>query len=308
MIAVARRKENVGKPSNAARAARNRLLPEGRVAGPMPWVIAIMMFLTVLAAAAGLGLFQASRTLGADLSGRVTVQLIEADAVARRAGVARLIRDLPRLPGITAVQPVAEAQLAEQLRPWLGADMDGAGLPIPALIDVTLVTADATAVTALRRSVTVIEPKARVEPHAAFLAPLSGLMTSLAWLASALVLLMALATGAVVVLAARGAHDSHRGTIDVLHLMGATDVQIARLFQRRIALDALFGGALGFAVAAAVIGIIGQRLGATGSDMLESISLPLGAWVLLLALPVAGVLLATLTARMTVLSALSRQL
>ena len=37
-------------------AADRRLLPEGRAAGPMPWVIAIMMFLTVLAAAAGLGL------------------------------------------------------------------------------------------------------------------------------------------------------------------------------------------------------------------------------------------------------------
>ena len=34
-------------------AADRRLLPEGRLAGPMPWVIAIMMFLTVLAAAAG---------------------------------------------------------------------------------------------------------------------------------------------------------------------------------------------------------------------------------------------------------------
>ena len=34
-------------------AADRRLLPEGRLAGPMPWVIAIMMFLTVLAATSG---------------------------------------------------------------------------------------------------------------------------------------------------------------------------------------------------------------------------------------------------------------
>ena len=42
-------------------AAERGLLPEGRLAGPMPWVIAIMMFLTVLAAAAGLGLGQRRR-------------------------------------------------------------------------------------------------------------------------------------------------------------------------------------------------------------------------------------------------------
>ena len=37
-------------------AAGRRLLPEGWLSGPMPWVIAIMMFLMVLAAAAGLAL------------------------------------------------------------------------------------------------------------------------------------------------------------------------------------------------------------------------------------------------------------
>src|SRR3546814_6831050 len=41
-----------------------RLLPEGRLSGPMPWVIAIMMLLTVLAAATGLGLRHAAESLG----------------------------------------------------------------------------------------------------------------------------------------------------------------------------------------------------------------------------------------------------
>lgn len=289
-------------------AARNRLLPEGRVAGPMPWVIAIMMFLTVLMAAAGLSLFQASRSLGQDLSGRVTIQIVEADASARRDRVAQLITTLRRLPGVTDVKPVAEQALADQLRPWLGEDMTAVDLPIPALIDAQLQATDRQSLDTLRKSVAQVDRSARVEPHAAFLAPLSGLMTSVAWLATALVLLMALATAAVVVLAARGAHDSHRTTIDVLHLMGATDVQIARLFQRRIALDALFGGALGFVSAVAVILIIAQRLTATGSDILQSISLPPLYWLLLLILPAAGVALATLTARWTVLGALERQL
>ncbi|MGK2908671.1 MAG: cell division protein FtsX [Sphingobium sp.] len=289
-------------------AARNRLLPEGRVAGPMPWVIAIMMFLTVLTAAAGLGLVRASRALGQDLSGRVTIQIIEADAVARRHSVSRIVQSLSRQQGVTAVTAVAEGALAEQLRPWLGEDMTAVDLPIPALVDVQLASAGPTRLADLRKSVATLAPQARVEPHTAFLAPLSGLMTSLAWLAGVLVVLMASATGAVVVLAARGAHDSHRVTIDVLHLMGATDVQIARLFQRRIALDALFGGALGFAIAAVVILVIGQRLADTASDMLQSISLPWQAWLLLLLLPAAGVGLATLTARLTVLNALGRQL
>ena len=37
-----------------------RLLPEGQFVGPMPWVIAIMMFLSVLIAAGGLGVREAA--------------------------------------------------------------------------------------------------------------------------------------------------------------------------------------------------------------------------------------------------------
>ena len=293
----------------AAAAARNRLLPEGRVAGPMPWVIAVMMFLTVLAAAAGLGLAAAVQSVGADLAGRATVQIVEADADRREALSGAAARLLRKFPGVRAIEPVDPAALADQIRPWLGQDAASGDLPIPALIDVEL-TPGATRAKAQRlgRALAALSPNIRVEPHAAFLQPLGSLLTALGGLAAAIVLLMALATAAIVVLAARAAHDSHRGTIDVLHLMGATDVQIARLFQRRIGLDALFGGLLGFATALFVIILLGTRLTATGSDLLAAISLPWTSWLILAALPVGGVLLATIAARWTVLRSLGRLL
>lgn len=59
------------------------LMPQGRLAGPMPWVIAIMVALTVIAAAAGLALSNTARNAADALSGGVTVQVVEADAVER---------------------------------------------------------------------------------------------------------------------------------------------------------------------------------------------------------------------------------
>ena len=293
----------------AAAAARHRLLPGGRLAGPMPWIIAIMMFVTVLAAAAGLGLGAAVQSMRADLAGRASVQVVEADAQARAALAARTLQALRAAPDVRAADPVDPVVLADQLRPWLGEEAMNGDLPVPALIDVLLKPGDADPkIDRLRRLLADLSPKLRIEPHAAFLTPLAGLLSALGWLALGAVLLMMLATAAVVVLAARGAHDSHRGTIDVLHLMGSTDVQIARLFQRRIGLDALMGGALGFVFALLVILLIGLRLAATGSDLLAAIALPMRDWLVLLALPVAGVLLATLTARWTVLRALGRSL
>lgn len=301
------------KPDKADRAgaaaARHRLLPEGRVAGPMPWIIAIMMFLTVLAAAAGLGLGAAVRSMGADLAGRATVQIVEAEPQARDRLAARVAGVLRRARAVHAVRPVDPATLSDQLRPWLGQDAASGDLPIPALIDIELTPGDAAAkVGQLRRMLTGLSDKIRIEPHAAFLLPIAGLLSTLGWLAAAVVALMALATGAVVVLAARGAHDSHRVTIDVLHLMGATDVQIARLFQRRIGLDALFGAVAGFLAALVVVAALGARLMATGSDLLGAITLAPSSWLLLALLPTGGVILATVAARWTVLRALSRSL
>lgn len=295
--------------NRSASTARNRLLPEGRVAGPMPWVIAIMMFLTVLAAAAGLGLGAGVRAMGADLAGRATVQIVEADQLARDRLAVRALTALRGMPDVRRAVAVEQRALADQLRPWLGDEAVSRDLPVPALIDVDLSPGHADAkVVALRAVLGKISAKVRIEPHAAFLQPLGALLASLSWLAVGLVLLMAVATAAVVVLAARAALDSHRGTIDVLHLMGATDVQIARLFQRRIALDALLGGVAGFCAAMLVIVALGGRLEATGSDLLSVIGLPWAAWGLLLLLPVGCVLLAMLAARLTILRALSRAL
>ncbi len=293
----------------AAAAARHRLLPGGRLAGPMLWIIAIMMFLTVLSAAAGLALGAAVQAMSADLAGRASVQVVEADAVVRDQLAARTLQALRQASEVGAATPVDPAALADQLRPWLGEDAASADLPVPALIDVTLTPGATEAkVDRLRRLLGTLSPSLRIEPHAAFLLPLAGLLTALGWLAVGVVVLMTVATGAVVVLAARGAHDSHRGTIDVLHLMGSTDVQIARLFQWRIGLDALLGGVLGFAFAVVVLLLIGLRLSATGSDLLGAVTLHGTDWALLALLPVAGVLLAVLTARWTVLRALGRAL
>ncbi|HEX8256735.1 MAG TPA: cell division protein, partial [Allosphingosinicella sp.] len=254
--------------------ADRRLLPEGRLAGPMPWVIAIMMFLTVLAAAAGLGLGSAARSLDADIGNRLTVQIVEANPDARAAQAARAVERLRALSGVTAVRRLDEAEMERLLEPWLGEGGLEADIPVPAMIDVELSVDAYRRIDGIRAAVRDVAPSARVDDNAQWLAPLAKLIEALQLLALGLVLLMIGATAATVVLAARAALDTHRSTIEVLHLMGATDIQVARLFQRRIALDALFGGMTGLLAAALVLLVIGNRVGALGSELLGSAGLP----------------------------------
>lgn len=288
--------------------AERGLLPEGRLSGPMPWVIAIMMFLTVLAAAAGLGLAGAASRLAEQIGGRVTVQIVEANPSVRAAQAQAAVAVLRAVPGVTDVQPVPEAEMARLLEPWIGPGGMEADLPIPALIDVDLSPDARQDLTPLRTALARVSPSARVDDNAQWLAPLAALIRALQWLAAGLVLLMIGATAATVILAARAALDTHRTTIEILHLMGATDVQVARLFQRRIALDALFGGLIGFLLAGLTLIGLGERVTALGSELIGSATVPVQGWAVLVALPALGVLLAMLVARLTILRALGRLL
>jgi cell division transport system permease protein len=295
------------KPLRALLADRG-LLPEGRLAGPMPYVIAIMTFLTVLAVAAGMALGSAAGSLGSDLAGRLTVQIVEANPDAREAQARAALSELGRLAAVTRAERIDEARMRALLEPWLGKEGLDGDLPIPVLIDVTLAASGSRPIEEVVQALRPVAPSARVEPHARFLAPVTGLLATLRWLAAGLVLLMAAATAAAVVLAARAALDTHRATIDVMHLMGASDSRVARLFQRRAALDALFGSAIGFVLGVLVMLFVGSSLAAVEAVIVQAGGLGWSGWIAVILVPIGAVALATLTARATILRALGKAL
>lgn len=305
MTNVARIGDVIGRSFGSA--ADRRLLPEGRALGPMPWVVAIMMFLAVLATAAGIGLSNAAGGLRSDLAGRATVQIVDADPVRRAAAAKAASAALRNVPGVGGVRRVTDAEIAALLEPWLGAGGIDADLPVPVLIDLDVDPEDeAGALGRIQAVLARVAPGARIDRHAAWLAPLSGLLGALTLLAGTIVALVAAATAATVVLTARGALDTHRQTIAILHLLGETDGRIAGLFQRRIGLDALFGGIAGAAAAIIALLAIGARIEAVGAAALAAGTIGWGGWLLLACLPVAGGVLAMVAARLTILRALER--
>ncbi len=286
-------------------ASERRLLDDGQPTRAMTWIMAIMLFLTVLAGALGLGMFGATAQLDRELSGRLTVQIVEPITSVRDGQAAAMVAALRKLPGVTNVREVDRAHLARLLKPWLGDAGLDPDLPMPAMIDVEAAGADFAAIEQAARR---IAPGARVDRHAQWLSPVRSFLASMSWLAVSLMLLIAGATAAVVLLAARAGLDTHRDTIDVLHMLGSTDVQIARLFQRRIAFDTLLGGIAGTAAALMLVWFLQARLSAVGSEMLGGVALQRRDWFLLLLLPLGFALLSTLAARVAVLRTLGQRL
>ncbi len=181
-----------------------KLIPEGRLSGPMPWVIAIMLFLTLLIAAMGLSLAYAIRNGGDDLALQATVQIIEPDPIERatqKVAVSRILRELPE---IAAANSVPDVEVRNLLKPWLGNDVIDADIPVPALIDIRFkIVPDGAAVRALKRRLETIAPKIRIDSHSSWMAPFFDLMSSLILLTLAIFLLLLIATSAVVILAVR---------------------------------------------------------------------------------------------------------
>lgn len=290
---------------------RTGLLQQARLGGPMPWVIAIMIALTVMAAAAGLALSNLARNASAEIAGGVTVQIVEAAPAERDRQAEVALALLSNRDDVAEVRRVPDSELEGLIEPWLGeaAGTADEAIPIPALIDARLRgPLTERRLEALRAELSASAPAAKVDAQAGWLAPVFHAIASLQWLAIGLVLLLAATSAAAVWLAARSALGSNRDTIEIVHLLGGTDGQIARIFQRSIAADAMVGGIVGLLLGLIALFLLGRQFAALGSGMVAGGGLGLLDWAAIGAIPLAGVLIAMLTARVTVLAALRRML
>ena len=280
------------------------------MSGPMPWVIAIMVALTVIAAAAGLAFSNTASNASEALAGGVTVQVVDANPAERGRQAQAVVRALRETPGVIEVRLVSQAEINRLIEPWLDSAATGdSSIPVPALIDARLRDAvSGESLGALRRMLRQVAPAARVDAQSSWLKPVFGAIDTLRWLSLALVALLGIALAAAVLLAVRTALGTNRDTIEIVHLLGGTDAQIARIFQRSTGYDAAGGGAIGLALGLLVVLALGRQFEALGAGLVSSGALGWGDWALLGLIPVAGVLLAVITARQTVVRALRKML
>jgi cell division transport system permease protein len=278
-----------------------RLLPAEKLHAPTVAVMAIMTFAMLVVAAAGLALANAAGVVTSGAESRYVIQL-PAAAATELPKVAAAARSVP---GVRSVEAVPESEMRETLERWLGKSASSRDLPIPALITVELAPGtDPSALGAVTREVAQVT----VSAETAELQPLLRSIRALQWLALALVVLMAAATAAAIVLAARGALDTHRPTVEIMHGIGATDEQVTKLFQRKIAVDAVAGAGLGSLAAAVILLLVGGGVTAAADAFGSAAPLHLIDIPLLALVPIATVILAVAVAHSTLLRALRSSL
>lgn len=281
-----------------------KILPELRDSGGiLPWVIAVMVYLSALAIAGGFGLRAATSGWTSDLSRRVTIQVSETETAVQSQKAEAIVARLKAEPTVKDARRLTDAELGALLDPWLGAGSVNAELPVPAMIDVTLKD-DSTDMAALGLKVKAISSTAIVDTHQQWLGQLSLLTRSINWIANLIVLLVALATVALVAFGTQAGLAAHKPTIEILHLMGAEDSMIASEFQKRFLIHGFLGGIGGLVLALVTIFLLGWLAQRAGQGFIASVSLSWIAWLALASLPVLAAVLTMATARVTVLRAL----
>jgi cell division transport system permease protein len=269
-------------------------------------VVAALSLLAGLAAIGGLAGHRAAEGWRSELTGSATVVVRAQGTETADEAAARAASVVSGVKGVAEARALEPAKAQALIAPWIGPGALPPDLPTPRLIAVDLDRKSPASGADIARALKAAGVDADVDDHSRWSAQIMRAGAATEGVAAAIFALIIVTLAAVVAFATRQGLTARHEVVQALHLAGATDGFIARLFQARFARSAAqasLAGALLAALAAAAL-----KLATAGDQQLIAL-LPI-AWTDLAAVapfPVLGALTAAVTARVTAMAALGAQ-
>jgi cell division transport system permease protein len=287
-----------------------RILPREKGAAPLDVVIAVMAFLAAIALGASLVANRTAEGWRAGLAGRLTVQILPPvsgppqPALESETNAALAV--LRNTDGIVHAAPLSQDETMKLVEPWLGKGALVSDLPLPRLIDATILPGARVDLAALRNRLKSAAPDSVLDDHTHWLAQLRGLADTVVWSAYGILALIAVATAATVAFATRAGLQAHHEIVALLHQMGAHSGFIARAFDRHYLVATLVAALAGAGAAALLFVAAGslEYVGVEPVSFLPPLTLHLKELAWLAAVPAGAGLIAWVTARLSVMAAL----
>lgn len=264
--------------------------PSGFTAQLTLFASGAMAFLAVFALALSLASGRLADRWAEELARSATLR-INAPAEQMEAQTNAALTVLTQTPGVATARALSKEEQSALLAPWFGPDLPLDQLPVPQLIEV-IEDENGYDADGLRLRLRAEVPGAVLDDHTRWRRPLVEAANSLRRLGWFSIALIGGAMAAMISLAANAALAANRQVIEVLRLVGATDVYIARAFVRRFAIRALIGAAVGTA-----IGVGGVMLLPEASDeggFLTGLGFQGAGWLYPLLIPALGGIVALL--------------
>lgn len=272
----------------------------------LPWVMAIMVYLSALAAAGSLLLHTGFEDWASSLQGRVTVQITGEDRDLIQAQSLTVQESLLATPGIKSVRVLSDDEISLLLEPWLGAGNITEDLPVPVMIDVLTDEDTYVNLEALESKIKQISESVYLDDHAQWLSHFYDLANTVEYTSVGILIMIILASICIVIFGTKSSMSEHKTTLEIMHLMGAHDQMIAQAYQRRFMYYGLKGGLIGLGLSFLTIFGLLNLVQDLSTGLVEMPTLPYLKMSILLLIPVLFALLTMLAARITVMRELGR--
>lgn len=275
----------------------------------LPWLIAFMVFLAVLAIGGIFVLHATAERWDQGVGGTLTVQITATEEPERdQRNLQEVLNVIAATASVDRYLVIDEERMMTLLKPWLGDGAEATDLPLPKLIDVSLADEQRFDLKAFTRAIQLRVPEATVDDHRIWLQRLVNLIRTVEMIATAILLFIALSTTGTVIFTTRTGLAIHKEAIEVLHLIGAQDSYIAGQFAGRAMLLGLKGGIIGLILGVPALFAVGYLAESLQGAALPEIVFGIFDWLVFAAIPFAVAALAMATARSTVLRSLARML
>lgn len=285
------------------------IIPADTVAGrSLIAVMAIMTFLAALTVGTIALVRDAAVHWRSELAREVTIQIRARDGKNTDAEAAKAAALAKDFPGLSDVRILTARETGTLLEPWLGRGLELGTLPVPKLIVARRAEPDSD-LSQFRELLRKQIPDAVLDDHRGWAARLSALSSGVLMAGVSILALVLAATVLSAVFATRSAVTGNRAIVEVLHFVGARDAYIAGVFQRHFLGAGLKGAVTGGMAAAALFALLTFAPDIV-SWLAGTVDVPIlfgepvlraGGYFGIAAVVLLVVIIATLTARYTVL-------
>ena len=265
--------------------------------GALIFVVAVLCFLACLTAMGVIAADRAAAGWTGQLTGEATVIVRPRGGETPDAAAARAAEALSGAQGVAEARALEPAKAYDLIRPWLGDVSDIEDLPVPRLVAVTLDSRHPADAARLKAALAAQGVDATVDDHSVWIKDIRRAGGVVKVLGAGVFLLIAAAAGAVVAFATRAGLAARQDVVEVLHLAGAEDGFIARLFQARFARIAGLAGLLGAGAAAAMAA--GLRIAGGGGGLTPALPFAWSDILAVLPCPLIAAAVAAFAAQLT---------
>ena len=273
----------------------------------LPWLIALMVFLTVISFGVLLALNSVASRWDSSIGNSISIQLYSQQNLTTDNTVLQKVLSL--LAGnkdIRKYEVVSDQEIINLVKPWLGEAYESFDFPMPRLISVELVEGAKIDATLLEKQISDQGIDVSVDDHYVWLARFVDFVKTIQWVVLMILGFVLFALVGTVVFVTRTGLEVHREVIEVLHFIGAQDQYIARQFAGRAMVMSFRGALLGSALGTLALFVIIFFLEKIGNNFVIELHPQFFYTGFLIGLPVFVGLTARSAAHATVLWLLSR--